>query len=315
MSYEFYAELARSPLGARLDDGLPRISSADHCTVVFAMAELGRARANERRDREQEREQQRKRDGAREFYTKGSNDKRTQTKAVDGLHLPEALELDKDPPVASKRWVSFSVDFTLLTPWYSKDDRPFHVLDNPVRKDRVFGVPFMAAASWKGLLRWACRMEAGLLAHMEKHGGQLKGWKEPDWIVHLFGNEQGEGEEFSRGAFQFFPTWFDRIGFQVINPHSRKKRAGTQPIVYEVVPADTQGKLKVLYAPPPGSDTPPDTIPRLVRAIESLLTVYGFSAKRTAGWGLAEIQSWSVNGEVVEDIHAWARGDSAKGEE
>ena len=55
------------------------------------------------------------------------------------------------------------VSFTLETPWYSKDDRPFHVLDNPVRKDRVFGVPFMSAASWKGLLRWAYGMKAGLV--------------------------------------------------------------------------------------------------------------------------------------------------------
>lgn len=52
-------------------------------------------------------------------------------------------------------WFAIDVSFRLTSPWYSKDDRPLHVLVNPVRKDRVFGVPFMSAASWKGLLRWA----------------------------------------------------------------------------------------------------------------------------------------------------------------
>ena len=308
-AYEHYVDLASATLPDRLDDGLHRIRSADYCTVVFARAEIARAEAEaaskqarqarnkaaEQDRRKEVRNLQRERDSARERYTKGSNDKNATTEPIDNLRLPEPLELDMAPPVVSDRWMCISVDFTLTSPWYSKDDRPFHVLDNPVRKDRVFGVPFMAATSWKGLLRWACRMEVGLLEHLERHDGQMKGWREPDWIVHLFGNERGEGEEFSRGALQFFPTWFDRIGFEVINPHSREKRAGTQPIVYEVVPTGTKGQLKLLYAPAPGSDAPPDTMVKLVRAIEKLLTVYGFSAKRTAGWGLAEIQACRVS--------------------
>jgi len=298
MAYEYYAELVRDDLPEKLPGGLEWTRMADHCTVAFAK--------NSADAKQQAR--------IRERYTKGTNDKNTTTTSIENLHLPDRLKLDRAPPFVSDRWLLLNVEFTLLTPWYSKDDRPFHVLDNPVRKDRVFGVPFMAAASWKGLLRWACRMEAGLLHYLEKHGGRMDGWEEPDWIVHLFGNERGDGEEFSRGALQFFPTWFDRIGFEVINPHSRKTRAGTQPIVYEVVPAGTQGCLRLLYAPAPGRVAPPETLAKLIQAIEKLLTVYGFSAKRTGGWGLAEIQSWSVNGRRVEDIHAWARDPSAKRE-
>ncbi len=328
MTYEYCVDLADATLPEALPGSLERIRSAEHCAVAFAEAESRRAEAERRRKRAEEqgnkqekenfrnleRKAQRERDSARELYTKGTNDKKVRHKPIEGLHLPKGLDLDRAPPVVSNRWAYLEVGFTLLSPWYSKDDRPFHVLDNPVRKDRVFGVPFMAAASWKGLLRWACRMEAGLLGHLNELGGRMGGWDEPDWIVHLFGNERAEGEEFSRGALQFFPTWFDRIGFEVINPHSREKKAGTQPIVYEVVPAGTTGRLRLLYAPAPGRETPPATLANLTRAIEKLLTVYGFSAKRTAGWGLAEIQSWSVSGEVVEEIHAWARDDSAKGE-
>ncbi|GBC78026.1 hypothetical protein HRbin08_01512 [bacterium HR08] len=192
-------------------------------------------------------------------------------------------------------WLALQVDFELLTPSYSKDDRAFHLLDNPVRKDRVFGVPFMAASSWKGMLRWACRMQAGLREHLEKHGGKMDGWRDPDWILHLFGNEKGEGEEFNRGALVFYPTWFDKIGFEVINPHSRERRAGTMPIYYEVVPPGAKGTLSLLYAPWPGmkpAAEPKEVLQKLLEAIETLLTTYGISAKRTVGWGTAKILKW-----------------------
>ena len=159
----------------------------------------------------------------------------------------------------------------------------------------------MSAAIWKGLLRWACRMQVGLQEHLQRHGGKLDDWCDPNWINHLFGNEKGEKEGFLRGALAFYPTWFDRVSFEVINPHSRKTRAGTQPILYEVVPADTEGILRLLYAPLPGSAerdgvNPTEAIQNLFDAAEQLLTVYGVSAKRTAGWGIAELTGARVNG-------------------
>lgn len=216
-------------------------------------------------------------------------------------------------------WLGLQVDFELLTSWYSKDDRVFHLLDNPVRKDRVFGVPFMSAASWKGMLRWACRMQAGLRQHLEG-GRSFQEWGDPPWILHLFGNEKGEEENFHQGALVFYPTWFDRIGFEVINPHSRERRAGTQPIYYEVVPPGAQGTLYLLYAPWPGmrwKADPKDFLPLLLEAIDKLLTTYGISAKRTVGWGTAKITKWRAfrkgqqpvehdNGEQLwQTISAW----------
>ncbi|NLX19890.1 MAG: hypothetical protein GXY53_11530 [Desulfobulbus sp.] len=211
------------------------------------------------------------------------------------------LEPELEPnfaPLPDSAWFGIDVFFTLKSPWYSKDDRPFHVLDNPVRKDRVFGVPFMSAASWKGLLRWACRMQAGLFDHLERHNVKMDDWKDPPWIVHLFGNEKGEQENFCAGSLIFYPTWFNKIGFEVINPHSRTRRAGTQPIYYEVVPAKTEGRLRLLYAPLPGENerdkvTPDHFIDNLIGSIKALLETYGFSAKRTAGWGTAEVDKWA----------------------
>ena len=211
----------------------------------------------------------------------------------------------------SSNWLAFQVNFELLTPWYSKDDRVFHVLDNPVRKDRVFGVPFMSASSWKGMLRWACRMQEGLFDFLEKGKSFEKEWKDPNWILHLFGNEKGEEENFHRGALVFYPTWFDKIEFEVINPHSRERRAGTQPIYYEVIPPGAKGTLSLLYAPWPGMKPeadPRDVLPKLLEAIETLLTTYGISAKRTVGWGTAQITAWRAfhkdRGSMQKDHHS-----------
>ncbi len=235
-------------------------------------------------------------DEARRSYMDGA-------RAVARLELPAELRLDAvdDPP--SPAWIGLEVNFKLETPWYAKDDRPFHVLDNPVRKDRVFGVPFMSAASWKGLLRWSCRMLAGLHAHLEKHAGGLDGWNDPEWILHLFGNEKSEEQRFRRGALAFYPTWFSKLGFEVINPHSRARRAGTQPIYYEVVPAGAEGTLRLLYAPLPGDErATAGALESLIDAIEALLATYGFSAKRTVGWGTAAIGQWTARRKNQEPI-------------
>jgi len=224
------------------------------------------------------------------------------------LALPDGLRLSDVPTHLLSGWLAIKIAFELKTPWYSKDDRPLHVLDNPVRKDRIFGVPLMSASSWKGLLRWSCRMEHGLLDHLAGHDGKMDGWEDPSWIVHLFGNARGEKEDFSRGALQGYPTWFDKVGFEVVNPHDRARRAGTQPIYYEVVPAGRRASLHLLYAPTPGQARRQrvdavDALSRLLGGANKVLTVYGFSAKRTAGWGLAEI----LDGEIR------SRDDSEKG--
>lgn len=194
-------------------------------------------------------------------------------------------------------WLALSVTFQLQAPWFSKDDLPFHVLDNPVHRDHVFGAPFMSASSWKGLLRWVARMKTGLLAHLEANNNTFDSWTDSAEVVHLFGNERDEAEHFQRGALAFRPTRFDKVGFEVINPHDRAKKAGTKPILYEVVPPGATGTLSLLYAPTPGAATGVDrqkAVLLLLGAVEALITDYGFSAKRTSGWGIASITTASL---------------------
>lgn len=309
MRFDLYAELASlqaCPTASALPSGLAS-GFVDGCTYWFAWNEYKRIEAEAALKRETNGSKKKELEQEKKKYEKAKADTRKcyeerALQLAEKLSLPDVLAFDScATPLLHAYWLAVEIKFKLLSPWYSKDDRPFHVLDNPVRKDRVFGVPYTSAASWKGLLRWACRMQAGLDDHLQKHSGKIEDWSDPDWIIHLFGNEKGEKEDFLRGSLAFYPTWFDKVRFEVINPHSRKTRAGTQPILYEVVPPDTEGVLRLLYAPLPGdggreSAERIDALQKLLDAAEQLLTVYGFSAKRTAGWGIAEVTKARANG-------------------
>jgi len=315
MNFDFYADLATlqaCPTDGTVPGGLAS-GFVDGCTASFASNDICAAKydvelANEK-DKQRRKELQEKK---RKHEVAKNDARQCYMERAQGATLQLPKELDLDPWLAARLyadWIALEVCFELLTPWYSKDDRPFHVLDNPVRKDRVFGVPFMAAASWKGMLRWACRMQAGLQRHLEEDKA-FEDWIDPAWILQLFGNEKAEEdhERLRQGALVFYATWFDKIGFEVINPHDRSRRAGKQPIYYEVVPGrrpkrndpngyedGSTGTLRLLYAPWPGMTGSPalaEWLPKLLEAIYKLLTKYGISAKRTVGWGTAQIKKW-----------------------
>ena len=131
----------------------------------------------------------------------------------------EIGNINKYPPF------SFFLQFTfkLAKPYISKDDEAFYICENPIRKDKVFKVPMVAGSSWKGNMRWTARQINGLNA--------LKPDK-PDTaeILRLFGNEKSNEKEFNRGRLNFYPTFFDQISLEIINPHDRKTKAGTNPV-------------------------------------------------------------------------------------
>ncbi|ADQ08268.1 protein of unknown function DUF324 [Caldicellulosiruptor hydrothermalis 108] len=95
-----------------------------------------------------------------------------------------------------------------------------------------------------------------------------------------------------RGRAIFYPTYFDRLSLEVINPHDRRKRAGTLPIYYEVVPEGTKGILQIIYIPFDGvlkreeelkSEAEQD-LENLLLAIE-MVSERGIGAKTKLGWG------------------------------
>jgi CRISPR-associated protein Cmr2 len=175
--------------------------------------------------------------------------------------------------------------FTLAQSYISRDEQKnFYIIDNPVRKDKIFGLPYVAPSSWKGSLRSAL--------------WQLGKREKDEDIRRLFGNEKGiEDQEDSRsGRLHFFPTFFTRKGLEIINPQDRKLRVGSNPIPFESVPRDSEGSFTVLYVPfdrigEDEKETRREVAAELrlvAEGLQAMFRIYGFGAKTSSGFGLAK---------------------------
>lgn len=262
------------------------------------------------------------------------------------LHAPNIPDLDCLP--VGSWFLQFT--FALAKPYISKDDDPFYVADsvNPVRKEKVFKVPMAAASSWKGLLRWTA-MQIILMKNRDKLNNQEFA-QQRFALVLLFGTEKGEEpgskkefagfldrlrpnarssyERLIRGRFGLedgtqelphhsgrvmcYPTFFDLIDVEVINPHSRKTKAGTHPIYLECVPTGAKGTFSLLYVPFDLIGRPQEEVCTqaerdlnvVAEAVSAMMLDYGFSAKRTSGYGTAE--------DEISDGVVWTRRGERK---
>jgi CRISPR/Cas system CMR subunit Cmr6 (Cas7 group RAMP superfamily) len=229
---------------------------------------------------------------------------------------------------------SFVIRFTfrLEKPYLSRDDTPFYVVDNPVRKEKVLKLPITMPSQWKGALRAAMSYELakwwlGLgdeeqaqrtnyrqfiaqRAAMTKMLGNEKGVLVSDdgfdaYLDHVGGDRLARiyrrflrrfvtSTSFRAGRLRFFPTFFNQIGLEVINPHERSTRAGTQPIYIESVPQDAEGTFTVLYVPFDLVGKPTASVAQevaghlriLSTGVQAMMVTYGFGAKTSSGFGL-----------------------------
>lgn len=229
--------------------------------------------------------------------------------------------------------------FTLATSYLSRDDEEFYIIDNPVRKDKVFKVPLISGSAWKGNLRHTAQYLA-LFAWNENPKKIEDFAEEYARLCLLFGNET-DNEIISnlkslikddesatkvlacyrermreyviddntilthKGYLHFYPTFFDLIDLEVINPHNRQTRAGTKPIYFESVPAGTKGYFSLLYVP--YGDINKELVQKdlslVTKAIKEMMLTYGFSAKKSSGFGATEANLDS--GRIVTNRGEW----------
>ncbi len=186
--------------------------------------------------------------------------------------------------------VLITVSFTLKKPYISKGEGEFNLINpddtnitnNPIVRDKLTGLPMVRSTSWKGHLRFAAE-KVKKDAYEEKI------------INRLFG-PAGEDGELNKGRLRFFPTFFEKNAAKedVITPLSRENRTpvkGKSPIKLEVIPKETKGELHILYFPyPKGRDYREDEVGEdlkfLSKALAAMLFQYGFSAKKTSGFGV-----------------------------
>lgn len=229
-------------------------------------------------------------------------------------------------------------EITLKHPLISRDDMPFYIIENPVRKDKVFGIPMTSAMAWKGNLRWTMmkvhlepevnnpeefanvRYRHTLLFGTEKGKEEFaKGWtKYLDEISPQAGKiyrdrleERFKSDEipFLTGMLHFYPTFWDRIDMEVINPHDRRTKTGKNPIYFEVVPRGAKGIFRLLYVPYYYiHDLEINEILKdledVVKGLKEMMLTYGFSAKKSSGYGVIE-PNWDRDKSTltINDIH------------
>ena len=180
--------------------------------------------------------------------------------------------------------------FKLAKPYISKDDNPFYIIDNPIVRDKVFQLPMVRSTGWKGNLYSALWQ----LGHDKQDDEQMQ---------RLFGETRGEEGGWA-GRLFFYPTFFTQTSLEIINPHDRKRRVGKNPILFESVPIGAQSTFSLLYVPfdligKEESDIRQQALADLkliAEGLSAMFLTYGFSAKRTSGYGVAEDKI--VKGEV-----------------
>jgi CRISPR-associated protein Cmr2 len=196
---------------------------------------------------------------------------------------PQAEDLQNLPDNS----VLIEISFTLKKPYTSKDEREFHTIDgrifeNPIVRDKFNGLPMVRPSTWKGHLRFAA----------EKVELEEKGKKKI--IKRLFGSESGEDEAL-KGRLYFFPTFFEEEAEKdIITPLDRKTRTpvkGKAPIPLEVMKPRKEGEFYLLYVPYPKEknfteDQIKEDLEFLAEALRLMFYTYGFSAKKTSGFGV-----------------------------
>lgn len=183
--------------------------------------------------------------------------------------------------------------FTLAKPFLSRDDNEFYIIDNPIVRDKLFTLPMIRPSSWKGNLRTT-------LWYLGYRYLPAEGFAN-EQVKRMFGQTPSEEDECNSqgGRLIFFPAFFKQTSLEIINPHDRKTRTGKNPILYECVPKGAKATFSLLYLPYDllgREDISQDKIHAeakedlklIAEAIAQMMLTYGFSAKRTSGYGMAE---------------------------
>jgi hypothetical protein len=238
----------------------------------------------------------------------GQGQHRVRTVDQGQTALKNAGLLPTLPPIESLPAYSatLSLKFRLLTPLLTRDDDPFYLFDNPVRKDHIFGVPYLSAAGLKGLAADAYQRAfpgqtewIGLGADDQTRTARFR--IQDSHALRLFGladdGVQAEGSQ--AGRLHFSPAWFHAVQYIIINPTNKETGLGQVPIQFEAIAPHlpngkpVEGELQVFYFNPHGSPDSDEAMVRgdLARWLASVATwwpVLGLGAKRLAGYGAIE---------------------------
>jgi len=250
----------------------------------------------------------------------------------DNLSKIHQLGIDQSINITDLPNGTMKLEFPIMLkkPYISRDDVTFYLIDAPIRKEKIFGIPFTLASSWKGNLRWVmmkefieperdvdkfseARMRHTLLFGTEKglYDKESEGWAE--YLDNLCPNGKEKYRECLKemfntqnmpdikGSLYFYPTFWNKIDLEVINPHDRKTKTGKKPIYLEVVPTGAKGTFHLLYIPQQ-IETKRQYLPKnqkeIALGLKEMMLTYGFSAKKSSGYGIVK-DKWEQKGSII----------------
>jgi len=198
------------------------------------------------------------------------------------------------PKIIVKNLPKFSfalqIHFQLATPLVVGDSENFYVHECAVLKEKVFKVPEIPATTWKGNLR-------NVALRLVKDDAQI------EVCDRLFGTSTEEvlTEDYgAQGRLRFYPSFMNAIGLEVINPHSRRTKSGTVPIIEEIMIPKASGTLSVVYMPldlllsekkrPHILTQISEDLQFFYPVLEHTLFTYGLGAKSNRGFGIIRNQ-------------------------
>jgi len=207
--------------------------------------------------------------------------------AFDKFFIPKSNDLKFLP----NKSILIEIAFTLKKPYMSKAEGEFHVYEemdekdkttkykilyNAIVRDTLTKKPIVKPSTWKGHLRYAAK--------------SIDFKNKKMLIKRLFGSQPDEDP--LKGRLYFFTTFFNNKNTKndVITPINRSKRIpASGPIAIEVVEANSKGVFYLLYLPYPVSESPEEKsledLEFIVSSLEAMFFTYGFSAKKTSGFG------------------------------
>ncbi len=120
------------------------------------------------------------------------------------------------------------------------------------------------------------------------------------------------------GRLFFYPTFFDEISLDIITPLSRDTKTPIRgPIYFEIVPKGAEGVFRMLYYPfdliakgrlDEIENEMKEDMEFLAKTIRKMLCEIGFSAKKTSGYGVAEIVDVNVVcGTKLKEHESWIK--------
>lgn len=245
--------------------------------------------------------------------------------------------LDFLPPGSAR----LRLDFSLKTPLLTAEQDSYTLFDNALRKDRLFLLPHLSAASLMGLA-----VDAYQRTFPPNQSWETLGDNETTRILvyrrqdasagRLFGltaDEDDTDDEAGtrpnalasgKGRLRCEPAWFHQVQFLVMNPQRPGTATGSQPIQFEAVAPGQAATLELTYFNPAGAAESDENsvradLARLLLSLAYWWPALGLGAKRLAGYGAIQplaarldACSWPSRGDGIhthdyQGVDAWER--------